>query len=95
MKARKDTRLKAEFKNVTLKDGTVHTGLVLNHKETGAPLKVKVIEFADPKNIENVINFDNAKKEVNVKLDSKSQGYSHKFFSDVNIASSKIENLVS
>lgn len=58
LKARKDTRLKAEFKNVTLKDGTVHTGLVLNHKETGAPLKVKVIEFADPKNIENVITIN-------------------------------------
>lgn len=58
LKARKDTRLKAEFKDITLKDSTVHTGLALNLKETSAPLKVKIIEFAEPKNIETVITID-------------------------------------
>ena len=56
-----------------------------------------IVEFAinngfDASNINNVIDFDNAGKQVNVKLGSGSSGYSHKFFSNVNIENKKIEN---
>lgn len=66
LKARKDTRLKAEFVTVTTKDGKEVIGLFANKSEYKAgsnTVKIKTIIFKDPKNEESIIEIqrDNVK----------------------------------
>ena len=47
----------------------------------------------DDSNVNDILSFGSTKKEVNVRLEEKSPGYSHKFFADVEIKNKEIKNI--